>query len=216
MDVYTVDEKLKQRITDQLRSGQTALIVVDVQNDFCHSEGVFGKRNFSLSHVEASVNNLLPFVGRCRQFNLPIIFVRTVHSSWTDSDSWIGRLEGAAREMQICRPNSWGAEFYKAEPQRGDFIVTKHRFSGFVGTDLALVLRSKRIETLLMTGVATNVCVETTARDGFNLDYRIILVEDCCGAFSPEEHASTVTNVTKYFGIVSNSKVLAEIMEGLK
>ncbi len=211
-----VDEKLKKRIADQLRHGKTALIVVDVQNDFCHSEGIFGKRNADLSHVEKGVSNLLSFVDRCRQFNLPIIFVRTIHSSWTDSDSWIGRLEGAAREMLICRPNSWGAKFYKVEPQMGDFIVTKHRFSGFVGTDLALVLRSKGIETLLMTGVATNVCVETTARDGFNLDYRIIFVEDCCGAFSPEEHASTITNINKYFGIVSNSKVLTDIMEGLK
>lgn len=216
MNVYMVDEKLKKRIADQLMPGKTALIVVDFQNDFCHNQGVFGKKNFNLSHVEKAVNNLLPFLDRCRQFNLPIIFVRTIHSNWTDSESWIGRLEGAAREMLICRPNTWGAEFYRIEPQTGDFIVTKHRFSGFVGTDLALVLRSKRIETLLITGVATNVCVETTVRDGFNLDYRIILVEDCCGAFSPEEHASTVTNVTKYFGIVSNSKVFAEIMEGLK
>jgi ureidoacrylate peracid hydrolase len=65
-----------------------------------------------------------------------------------------------------------------------------------------------------MTGVATNVCVETTARDGFNRDYRIILVEDCCAAFSPEEHASTITNIGKYFGIVSDSEVLAELLEG--
>lgn len=214
MNVYMVDEKLKKRIADQLMPGKTALIVVDFQNDFCHNQGVFGKKNFNLSHVEKAVSNLLPFLDRCRQFNLPIIFVRTIHSNWTDSESWIGRLEGAAREMLICRPNTWGAEFYRIEPQTDDFIVTKHRFSGFVGTDLDVVLRSRRIETLLITGVATNVCVETTARDGFNLDYRIILVEDCCGAFSPEEHASTITNITKYFGIVSNSKVLVEIMEG--
>jgi ureidoacrylate peracid hydrolase len=209
-----IDENLNKIITEQFRSGKTALIVVDIQNDFCHSQGVFGKRNFTLSHVEKAVNNLLPFIDQCRKFNLFIIFVRTIHSNWTDSDSWIGRLEGGAREMQICRPNTWGADFYKTEPQANDFIVTKHRFSGFVETDLDLVLRSKRIETLLMTGLATNVCVETTARDGFNRDYRIILVEDCCGAFSLEEHASTITNITKYFGIVSNSKVLVEIMEG--
>jgi ureidoacrylate peracid hydrolase len=192
------------------------LIVVDVQNDFCHSQGVFGKRNKDLSHVENAINNLLSFIDQWRQSNLPVIFIRTLHSNWTDSEPWLERLGGAAREMLICRPNTWGAEFYKVEPQLSDFIVTKHRFSGFVGTDLDLVLRSKGIETLLMTGVVTNVCVETTARDGFDLDYRIILVEDCCGAFSPEEHVSTVTNIHKYFGVVSNSKVLAEIMEGLK
>jgi ureidoacrylate peracid hydrolase len=216
MDVNMVDEKFRKKLAEQLRPGKTALIIVDVQNDFCHNQGVFAKRDFNLSHVEKAVNNLLPFMNQCRQYNLPIIFVRTVHSNWTDSESWIGRLEGAAREMSICRPDSWGAEFYKVKPLTTDFIVTKHRFSGFVGTDLDLVLRSKGIETLLMTGVATNVCVETTARDGFNRDYRIILVEDCCAAFSPEEHASTVTNMSKYFGIVMNSEVFMELIEELK
>jgi ureidoacrylate peracid hydrolase len=212
MDVDMLDEELRKKLAEQLRPDKTALIIVDVQNDFCHDQGVFGKSDFNLSHVEKAINKLLPFLNQCQQYNLPIIFVRTVHSHWTDSESWIARLQGAAREMPICRPDSWGAEFYKVKPLTTDFIVTKHRFSGFVGTNLDLVLRSKRIETLLMTGVATNVCVETTARDGFNRDYRIVLVEDCCAAFSPEEHASTITNINKYFGIVTDSKVLAEIL----
>jgi ureidoacrylate peracid hydrolase len=211
-----VEEEVKKKLVKQLRSGKTALIVVDVQNDFCHNEGIFGKRNFNLSSVEKAVNNILHFIDQCRQYRLPIILVRTLHSRWTDSESWIGRLEGAAREMPICRPETWGAEFYKVKPLAGDCIVTKHRFSGFVGTDLDLVLRSQGIETLLMTGVATNVCVETTARDGFNRDYRIILVEDCCAAFSEGEHASTITNISKYFGIVTSSEVLVELIAKLE
>jgi ureidoacrylate peracid hydrolase len=207
------DERIEEKIAFELKSRKSALIAVDVQNDFCHSQGVFAKRGFELSHVETAVDNLLLFVDHCRKLNFPIIFVRTVHSSWTDSDAWIGRLEGAAREMPICRPDSRGADFYKVKPEGRDFIVTKHRFSGFVGTDLDLVLRSRGIETLLMTGVATNVCVETTARDAFNLGYRIVLVEDCCGAFSSDEHASTITNISKYFGIVANSRVIAACMK---
>jgi ureidoacrylate peracid hydrolase len=214
METHGMDAHLKRRIVDHLKPGKTALIVVDVQVDFCHPEGVFGKRNFDLSGVDPAVDNLLSFMSRCRQAHFPIIFVRTVHSSWTDSDAWVGRLGGAGREMPICRPDGAGVEFYRVNPEPDDFIVTKHRFSGFVGTDLDLVLRSKGIETLFMTGVATNVCVETTARDGFNRDYRIILVEDCCAAFSPEEHASTITNINKYFGIASDSKVLAEMLDG--
>jgi ureidoacrylate peracid hydrolase len=125
-------------------------------------------------------------------------------------------MAGAGREMLICRPDTWGAEFYRVSPQANDFITTKHRFSGFVGTDLNLVLRARGIETLLMTGVASNVCVETTARDAYNLDYQIILVEDCCGAFSAEEHASTITNISKYFGTVSDSKTLAQILSSAR
>jgi ureidoacrylate peracid hydrolase len=207
------DESIKQRIVDQLKDRKTALIVVDVQNDFCHSQGVFGKRGIDLAHLEKPADNLLLLIDRCREANVPIIFVRTIHSSWTDSGSWTGRLAGAGKEMLICRPDTWGAEFFKVEPRETDFIVTKHRFSGFVGTELNIVLRSRGIETLLMTGFTTNVCVETTARDGFNLDYRIILVEDCCGAFSAAEHAAAITNINKYFGVVADSDSLVELLK---
>jgi ureidoacrylate peracid hydrolase len=114
-------------------------------------------------------------------------------------------MGGTVGRIPICEPDTPGSEFYGVEPCAGDHIVTKHRYSGFVGTDLDMVLRSKGIETLLFTGVATNVCVETTARDAFNLNYHVVFVEDCCGAFSPEEHASTLTNISKY-GIVTDSK----------
>lgn len=206
------DDKQAQRIALHLKPEKTALVVVDVQNDFCDPKGAFGKRGFDLAHVEQSVENLLPFIEQCRKAGIRIVFVRTLHSAWTDSDTWVARLAGAGREMLICRPDTWGAEFYRVTPQPSDFVTTKHRFSGFVGTDLSLVLRARGIETLLMTGVATNVCVETTARDAYNLDYQIILVEDCCGAFSAEEHASTITNISKYFGTVSDSKAVARIL----
>ncbi len=207
-----VDERLRKRILTQMVPGRTALVAVDVQNDFCSPEGVFGKRGFDMSHAEKSVDRLLPFIAQCRKWGMPIVFVRTIHSNWTDSDSWLARLAGAGKEMPICRPNTWGAEFYRVAPEPNDFITTKHRFSGFVGTDLNLVLRARGIETLLMTGVASNVCVETTARDGYNLDYRIIYVEDCCGAFSLEEHASAVLNMNRYFGVSIDSTTFAAIM----
>lgn len=208
-----IGEHIDGRIKEQFSVGKTALIVVDVQNDFCHQEGVFGKRGINLSHMEKPAENLLRFIGKCRQLSIPVIFVRTIHSRWTDSDSWIGRLEGAGKVMLICRPDTWGAEFFKVKPLETDFIVTKHRFSGFVGTELNLVLKARGIETLLMTGFTTNVCVETTARDGFNLDFRIILVEDCCAAFSTDEHASAITNINKYFGVVADSEHLAALMK---
>ena len=211
-----MDERVKKRIAGQLKPDKTALVVVDVQNDFCHAEGAFGKRGFDLSHAERSVENLLPFIDQCRRFGLRVVFVRTIHSNWSDSDSWVSRMAGAGKQMMICRPDTWGAEFYKVAPQESDFIATKHRFSGFVGTDLELVLRARGIETLLMTGCASNVCVETTARDGFNRDFRIIFVEDCCGAFSVEEHLTAITNMNKYFGIAVDSKLLSEIMDGLR
>ncbi len=208
-----VDELIKKRIITQLRPGKTALVVVDIQNDFCHVEGVFGKKGFDLSHVEGAVNNLLPFIAQCRQLGMPVVFVRTIHSEWTDSDPWIGRLGGAGKQMMICRPDTWGAEFYKVQPQAGDFITTKHRFSGFVGTDLDLVLRGKGMQTLVFTGFTSNVCVETTARDAFNRNYYVIFVDDCCEAPLPGEHESAIHNISNYFGLVADSKTVLSVLE---
>jgi ureidoacrylate peracid hydrolase len=174
----------------QLNNANTALIVVDVQNDFCHNQGVFSKyKSATLDHVEQAVSNLSALIEKCRKFDLPIIFIRTTHSDWTNSPSWLKRMEGAGKKMRICAPDSWGSNFYNVAPKEGDCIVTKHRYSAFIGTDLDLILRSKGIENILVTGVATNVCVESTARDGYHRDYNVILIEDCCGAPSMPQHS---------------------------
>lgn len=195
----------------RIHSSKTALIVIDVQNDYCHRNGVFSKtKNVELSHIQKAITNLLFLIENCRQFDLPIVFVRTIHNDWTDSPSWRKRLAGAAEEMVICRSDTWGSEFYDVQPTADDCIVIKHRYSAFVGTDLDLILRSRGIETLLMTGVTTNVCVETTARDGFNRNYDIILIEDCCGAHYKGEHEATLINIHKYFGKVASASLVIE------
>ena len=194
-----------------IQGSKTALIVVDVQNDFCHNEGVFSKyRKANLDQVQQAVKNLSTLISKCREFEIPIIFIKTIHSPWTNSQSWGKRLEGSGEKMRICPPNEFGSQFYAVEPKENDCIVTKHRYSGFVGTDLDLILRSKGIENILVTGVATNVCVETTARDGYNRDYNVVFVEDCCGAYEKAEHEATLNNINKFFGTVVTSGNLIE------
>ncbi|MDH3883522.1 MAG: cysteine hydrolase [Desulfobacterales bacterium] len=198
----------------QLSSANTALLVVDVQNDFCHNQGVFSKyKSATLDHVEQAVSNLSALIEKCRESNLPIIFIRTIHSDWTNSPSWLKRMEGAGEKMRICPPDSWGSNFYNVAPMEGDCIVTKHRYSAFIGTDLALILGSKGIKNILVTGVATNVCVESTARDGYHRDYNVILIEDCCGAYDNAEHAATLNNIGKFFGTVTTSETLIATLE---
>ena len=197
-----------------LESSNTALIVVDVQNDFCHRKGVFGKyRKANLDQVQQAVENLSTLIDKCREYNIPIVFIQTIHSPWTNSPTWLKRMEGSAEKMRICPPNEFGSQFYTVKPAEQDCIVTKHRYSAFVGTDLNLILRSRGIENILVTGVATNVCVETTARDGYNRDYNVIFVEDCCGAYDEAAHKATLYNIEKYFGTVVTS---GSLMENLK
>lgn len=95
-------------------------------------------------------------------------------------------------------------------PLPEEIIVNKHRYSAFINTRLDSVLRSQRIETLIMTGVSTNVCVESTARDGFMLDYQIVMVQDACASYSRAAHEMTLENMKGYFGVVASAADIEE------
>src|SRR5919199_4638857 len=146
-----------------------ALLVVDMQNDFCDSRGSLAVSGADPGLIQQMAPRLLRLLEWARQAGLPVIHVRTIHSRWTDSESWLGRLKGRG---PICTPDSWGAEYYPGfTPLAGEYVVTKHRYSAFVGTDLEQVLRALRCRSVIMTGEATNVCVESTARDAYMRDF---------------------------------------------
>lgn len=193
-------------LKEKLDPKHAALLVVDVQNDFCHSEGGLGKRKMNLAMIQESVEILADLIAEARSRNVPIIFVRTVHGPWTNSDAWVERFKDVSVEqIPMCVEESWGADFYVVRPQPGDPVVVKHRYSAFYGTDLDVILRARGIKTLIMTGVATNVCVETTARDGYMRDYHIVLVDDCCATTSVEDHEATLRNIRNHFGVVAKA-----------
>lgn len=187
---------------------RTALVVVDVQNDFCHEDGSIAARGMDVAPIHAMVPRLEGLIQAAHAGNVPVIFIRTEHGLWTDAPAWQERLASrtSAARRPICREGTWGAEFYRLQPSPGDRVVVKHRYSAFLGTDLDLILRSRGIETVLCTGVTTNVCVESTARHGFMLNYRVVMVSDCCAAPTEEEHRSALWNIGTYFGTVHGSE----------
>ena len=91
--------------------------------------------------------------------------------------------------------------------------MQKHRYGAFTDTDLDLILRSKGIRTLIMSGVATNVCVETTAREGFMKDYYIVFLRDCTASTLEELHNNTLRNIDRYFGVVVDSSDIYQCWE---
>jgi ureidoacrylate peracid hydrolase len=189
------------RLLDQILSADwAALLVVDVQNDFCHPDGLFGRAGFDLSGVHSAVDRLEQLIADARDAGVPVIFIRIVHDIATNSDAWIHR--NAQHRADACVAGTWGAEFYRLQPMPDDVVITKRRYSPFVGTDLEYVLRAAGRRSLLVTGVATNICVEQTLRDGFMQDYHVVLVEDCAGAYHPNAHSSTVENVKAFLGRV--------------
>ena len=185
-----------------------AVLVVDVQNDFCHERGAIGRLGFDMGPVQSSVRVLGQFLKAARQRKVPVIFIATQHSEWTNSKAWLTR--GPRRGGEICEVRTWGAEFYQLAPTLGEPVIIKHRYSAFVGTDLDTVLRARERRSLLVTGVSTNVCVESTARDACMRDYHVVLVDDCCGALSVAEHEAALHNVRGYFGrVIDSNKIIA-------
>jgi ureidoacrylate peracid hydrolase len=195
---------------EKITPAKTAIIVVDVQNDFCHPEGPLAQKGADLSMVKEMMPNLHELLHAARKYEVPIIFIQTFHEKATDSEAWT-----VITGMDLCRTGSWGADFFEVAPLPTEIIVNKHRYSAFINTRLDTVLRTMKIETLVMTGVSTNVCVESTARHGFMLDYNIALVKDACASTSRTAHDMTLENIDGYFGSVVSVKQLIEVWESL-
>jgi len=191
-----------------------ALVLVDVQNDFCHPDGAIARAGQDVSAAVEMVPRLVSLVDAARTAEVPVVFVRTIHDESNDSVAWLNRLAtgpGDATTRPTCRTCSWGAEFYKVTPELPDEpVITKHRYSAFVGTNLDLTLRTMGVRSLLFTGVATEVCVESSLRDGLFAEYFVSMVEDCCATYAPELHEGSVRAVAKSFGTVVTAEELTK------
>ena len=195
-----------------------ALVVVDIQNYFCHSEGFLAKQGKDLSHTHQMIPKLVRLISEARTNKIKIVFIRKINSDWTMSPvSWEQRrriFPGASENTLL--EGSWEAEFYEVTPQPDECVVTKHRDSAFVDTDLNLILRSRGIKSLIMTGVATNACVESTARDGFMRDYYVVFVSDCTATTHIEDHEATLRDIHGFFGVVATAKELITAWHNIK
>ncbi|HEY7166241.1 MAG TPA: isochorismatase family cysteine hydrolase [Candidatus Binatia bacterium] len=202
---------LKERCDPRL----AALVVVDVQNDFVSPEGSAAKRGEDVSSSMAMVPTLTHLIDEGRRVGLTIVYIRTTHSEWTDTPSWIYR-KSQQSALSTCREGTWGADFYDGiAPLPSERVVIKHRYSAFINTDLNTVLKARGIQSVLVCGVATNVCVETTARDAYMFDYYVTMIEDCSAAYDPKLHLSTLENMRRHFGMVAAANEIIDTWAGL-
>jgi ureidoacrylate peracid hydrolase len=194
---------------DVLDPASTAILVVDMQNDYCAPGGSVAQRGHDIGLIATMIPRLQHFLAEARKLNAKIIFIQTIHEAETDSAAWLFRHGG--KPQPHVRRGTWGADFCGVGPEAGEPVVVKHRYSAFVGTRLTSVLHTLGIKTLIMTGVGTNVCVESTARDGYMQDYNIVFLSDCTATSTREAHEASLANIRGFFGIVTtSSEVLAD------
>jgi ureidoacrylate peracid hydrolase len=199
-------------LADKVRPEHCALVIVDVQNDFCAEGGAMHREGRDLSLVKAMVPRLAALIDAARLAGVRCVWVRNVYNTgpnWYLSEVWLEhaqrRRRGAYLTIPVCEPNAWNGDFFEIRPRPDEAIVTKHRYGAFESSDLDLVLRSQGIRTVIMTGVATNVCVETTARQAFLRDYYVVFLSDCTATYSQADHDATLRNIDAFFGEVVNA-----------
>ena len=182
----------------------STLLVVDMQNFFLDPK--------SPTYTEggrAIVPNLTKLLSAFRAAERPVIYTAHVHAP-DGSDAGIMKWwwEG------MCREGKPEAEIYpEIAPQAKEKIIKKHRYSGFYNTDLETILRCQGIKDLVITGVMSNLCCESTARDAYYRDYRVFFLLDGTAAVSQEFHLATLKNLAYGFAYVTTA---AEIIASLK
>ena len=205
-------------LKEKVRPEHTALVVIDVQNDFCAPGGMMDQEGLDLTTVREVADRLPALLSAARAAGVLVIFVKNVYSTENNfylSDSWLEQAsrvrQGSYTTRPVCAEGTWEGDFYgDVRPEPGDPIVRKHRFSAFANTDLETILRANGIRSLVFTGVATNVCVETPAREGFMRDYYVVFTSDGTATYSQEDHDATLRNIDRYFGqVVSVSDLRA-------
>jgi ureidoacrylate peracid hydrolase len=197
-----VRPEVLRTLEDKVNPGHTALLVVDVQNDFCHENGGLGEMGNDMSLIQESVPRLAATIEVARANNVPVIFLRIVQSPDTNSAAWESLEE--AEGPRLVMEDTWGADYYEGiGPVPGEREIIKRRHSGFNFTPLDSYLRSKAIKTVVVGGVASNVCVEATARDAADYDYYVVVLRDGSGAVRSELHDAALYTIENYIGITA-------------
>ncbi|HWM83963.1 MAG TPA: cysteine hydrolase [Pseudolabrys sp.] len=198
-------------VEEQLQPGHTALLVVDLQNDFCAEGGFLHReRGYDIRFAKQVADNIGVVVAAVRRMNVPVIWIRSHYDFKYLAEPHIAKRGNEG----CCLEGSWGAEFFALVPDRDDTIVDKHHFNAFTGTVLHEILQRRGIRTLALAGVATNVCVDSTLRDGFFHGYHVVLLEDCVGSNNKAGHDGTLATVRANFGEVLSGIRLVEILNG--
>ena len=175
------------RASWRLTPGRTALIVIDMQNDFLSPDGWYAKSGVDISHMRAAIEPTQALVAAARAQGVPVIWTQHGFRDGTDAGVFAG-LRPFLKEGGL-RKGTWGYEIAaEMDVRQEDWIVEKSRLSGFFATNLDIVLRGLDADATLICGVLTNQCVKATAVDANFRDYKPIVVAEATGTTLPHLH----------------------------
>lgn len=210
-----------------LKPEQSALIVIDMQNAYASPGGYLDLAGFDVSATRPVIENIKTAVSAAREAGMTIIWFQ---NGWDDHYVEAGGpgspnyYKSNALKTMRKRPELQGTLLAKGgwdyelvaelTPQPDDIVLPKSRYSGFFNTPLDSILRSRGIRHLVFTGIATNVCVESTLRDGFFLEYFGVVLEDATHQAGPAfAQQAALFNIETFFGWVSDVSTFCQALQ---
>ena len=178
---------------------KTALLVMDIQNDFVEEGAII-----EVKGIRKNIAKFIEFINKMREKGITVIYTKHIF------DLINNPIEAKLFPFLAkdgLRDNTRGSEIYEAlKPLDKDIVVKKRRYDAFVGTDLELILKAKGIENVIITGTMTNACCESTARTAMMKDFNVLFCSDLTFTSDPEIQKNTLKNISTHFGKVMTSE----------
>lgn len=196
------------------------LLVVDMQNGFCHPDGSRGQAfgPDAIRQPREIIPNVVATVDLAHRLDIPVWFTQQVHY---DQDVTRSRrripshLERRGVKLELCRRGTWDAELLdemKAVKQDRDEVVVKHRSSAFYQTTLECELRMRAVQVLIVTGTTTSFCVDSTIRDAYARDFDVVVPAECVADSDEAAQAATLACIDRFHGVVTELRELTDAL----
>ncbi|MBI2622465.1 cysteine hydrolase [Candidatus Microgenomates bacterium] len=210
LDLQVLQE---QRMKEILDPSHSALLVVDIQNDFCSPYGKLASRGHNIAPLQAVVQPIREVVELFHRLGRPVVWTKNLDDPDSRTAAGIDRFiwfEGNDRENRVvCLEGSEGAEFF-VEPGEGDIIMEKRRSSAYVGTSLREILAQNGIKTLFIVGVQTQRCVARTVHDLYDNEpnLHVVVLKDCVASMNARQDQAAIAEMELFYPPVISSITL--------
>lgn len=187
---HWAEAEIMSALKDWVAPSRTALLLVDCQVDFASPEGIMARQGCDITATAAALTNAASLADAARKARMPVLFARLITRPVDETTmlrEWM-RRRGHANDVAVCREGSKGSEFVGVHPLAGEAVFSKRRYNAFAGTELDAHLKTLKRDTLVIAGLTTECCVDSTARDAFERDYHVIIAQDAVAAYEKALH----------------------------